>query len=70
MSYTVTAYDMDHDEVLCRTDTLAEALDCYAEVVGRFIAGNHGYDLDELEDGVTVALEDENENVLAEQDFA
>ena len=69
MTFTITAYDMDHDEVLYSTDTLSDALDHYAAVIARFMKGESGYDFEDLEDGVTVALEDENEKVLAEQDF-
>ena len=70
MTYTVTAYDMDQDEVLYTTDNLEDAQANYAAVIATFEAGDHGYDMDDLEDGVTVALEDEDENVLAEQSFA
>ena len=69
VTYTITAYDLDQDEVLYTTDDLDDATANYAAIIATFEAGEHGYNLEDLEEGVTVTLENEDEEVLAEQDF-
>ena len=74
MRYTITAYDMVDDEVLSISDNLSTARDSYDTVIKTFQNGTHGFDLKDLEDGVTITLEDWGEDlgtetVIIEQTF-
>ena len=67
MTYTITGYDMDHDEILYSTGDLEDAQAAYASICKSYEAGEH--DLSDLEDGMTIALEDEDETLLAEETY-
>ena len=69
MTFTVTAYDMDHDEVIYTSDDLDDASATYGSVIDSFRAGNSGFNVADAEDGITVALENEDEEVFAEETF-
>ena len=69
MTYTVTAYDMDHDEVIYTSDDLDDASATYGSVIESFRTGTSGFDVAGAEDGITVALENEDEEVLREETF-
>ena len=70
MRYTITAYDMVDDEVLSISDDLSTAHDSYDSVIKTFKDGTHGFDLEDLEDGVTITLEDwDTETIIIEQTF-
>ena len=69
MTYTITAYDMDHDEVLYTSEDLVDAKTNYASIIESFKAGKSGFNVEDAGDGITVALEDEDEQVISEQTF-
>lgn len=69
MKYTIYALDMVHDEALYSSDNRDEAVAEYASIIQHFKAGTHGFDMDDLEDGVTVVLEDENQDAISEETF-
>ena len=69
MTYTVTAYDMDHDEVIYKSDDLADAKTNYASIIKSFKEGTSGFNPEDAEDGITVTLEDSDEEVIAEETF-
>ena len=69
MTYTITAYDMDHDEVIYTSDDLDDATTNYASIIESFQQGNSGFNIEDAEDGITVTLEDEEEEVIAEETF-
>ena len=61
---------MVDDEVLSISDDLSTARDSYNTVIKTFQNGTHGFNLEDLEDGVTITLEDwGTETVISEQTF-
>ena len=69
MTFTITAYDMDHDEVIYSSDDLDDATYNYASIIEAFATGNSGFNVEDAEDGITVTLENEDEEVMAEETF-
>ena len=69
MGFTIAAYDMDHDEVLYFEETgKAEAAAYYAKTIQEFKAGTSGFNVEDAEDGITVAFEEDGE-VIEEEAF-
>ena len=73
-NYTITCMDMVHDEVMFTSNDIEAAKAQYALITSTFMsevaAGKYGDDyLEDLEDGATIVLEDEDENVISEQTF-
>ena len=74
MAFKITCMDMVHDEVMFQSDDLDAAKAQYTLITSTFMsevaAGKYGDDyLEELEDGATIVLEDDAENVISEQTF-
>ena len=71
MTHKLIEMDGEHDTVLLETDHLDQAKAKYTEVVSACKAGTYDFwcAFDELEDGLTIVLEDEEEEVVMEETF-
>ena len=71
MNYKLIEMDGEHDTVLLETDDLDQAKVKYTEVVSACKAGTYDFwcAFDELEDGLTIVLEDDDEEIVMEETF-
>ena len=70
-SNTKHVMDGEHDNVILETTDLDQAKAKYSEVVAAYKAGTYDFwcAFDELEDGLTIVLEDVDEEVVIEETF-
>ena len=71
MIYKLIEMDGEHDNVIFETNDLEKAKAKYTEVTSACKAGAYDFwcAFDELEDGLTIVIEDENEEVVMEETF-
>ncbi|MDO6353261.1 hypothetical protein Q3Y53_11985 [Synechococcus sp. YX-04-1] len=71
MTYKLIEMDGEHDNVILETNDLEQAKAKYTEVTTACKAGTYDFwcAFDELEDGLTIVLEDEDEEAVMEETF-
>ena len=71
MIYKLIEMDGEHDNVIIETNDLEQAKTKFTSVTAACKAGTYDFwcAFDELEDGLTIVLEDEDEEVVMEETF-
>ena len=69
MTFKLYAMDGEHDMLLLEDNDLSVVRNEYDRVISSFKDGSHDFDLEDLEDGMTVVIEDSNQVSVVEETF-